>query len=61
MSPRFADRNVLVTGGAGGLGRAVTQAFLEEGANVIVTYRKQEEFDAFRNPPRLEGFIADVT
>src|ERR1019366_927125 len=61
MTGRFADKTILVTGGTGGLGRAVTQAFLEEGANVVVTYRKQEEFDALQNPPRLEGYPTDVT
>ena len=66
MSTRFAGKAVLVTGGTGGLGRAVSLAFLEEGATVAVTYRKQEEFDALRNAAgaiaaRLEGHQVDVT
>jgi NAD(P)-dependent dehydrogenase (short-subunit alcohol dehydrogenase family) len=40
----FKDRVVLIAGGTGGLGRAVSQAFLEQGATVIVTYRKKQEF-----------------
>ena len=57
---------VLVAGGTGGLGRAVSLAFLEEGAQVVVTYRKQEEFDGLKkvagsNDSRLEGYTADVT
>jgi NAD(P)-dependent dehydrogenase (short-subunit alcohol dehydrogenase family) len=57
---------VLVAGGTGGLGRAVTLAFLEEGARVIATYRKQEELDALKklagaNQSQLEGFDVDVT
>ena len=44
MDISFAGRVVVVAGGTGGLGRAVSLAFLEEGAKVIVTYRKEEEF-----------------
>jgi NAD(P)-dependent dehydrogenase (short-subunit alcohol dehydrogenase family) len=48
------------------LGRAVSLAFLEEGAKVAVTYRKQEEFDALKNAAgangaQLEGNSVDVT
>jgi NAD(P)-dependent dehydrogenase (short-subunit alcohol dehydrogenase family) len=61
MSGRFSNKTILVTGGTGGLGRAVALAFLEEEANVVVTYRKQEEFDALKKTPKLEGYAADVT
>jgi NAD(P)-dependent dehydrogenase (short-subunit alcohol dehydrogenase family) len=46
MAERFSNKVVLVTGGTGGLGRAVSLAFLQEGATVAVTFRRQEEFDA---------------
>ena len=58
---------VLVAGGTGGLGRAVSLAFLAAGARVTVTYRKRDEFDALAKlaggdgSGRLEGFEADVT
>ena len=39
---------VLVPGGTGELGRAVSLAFLEQGDRVIVTYRKQEELNALK-------------
>ena len=45
---KFSDMVVLVAGGTGGLGRAVSLAFLEEGAKVIVTYREQKEFDVLK-------------
>jgi NAD(P)-dependent dehydrogenase (short-subunit alcohol dehydrogenase family) len=41
---RFTGKVVLVAGGTGGLGRAVSLAFLAEGAEVIVTYRNDQEF-----------------
>jgi NAD(P)-dependent dehydrogenase (short-subunit alcohol dehydrogenase family) len=66
MSAKFEGKVVLVAGGTGGLGRAVTLAFLEEGAKVAVSYRAQEEFDALKgaaetNGSRLEGYTVDVT
>ena len=66
MTAKFSGKLALVAGGTGGLGRAVTLAFLEEGAKVVVTYQKQEEFDAVKNAagsngPSLEGQRVDVT
>jgi NAD(P)-dependent dehydrogenase (short-subunit alcohol dehydrogenase family) len=63
---RFERNVVLLAGGTGGLGRTVSLAFLEEGAQVTITYRKQEEFDALKNAAgangtRLEGHNVDVT
>jgi NAD(P)-dependent dehydrogenase (short-subunit alcohol dehydrogenase family) len=59
-------RVVLVAGGTGGLGRAVSLGFLEEGARVVVTYRKQGELDTLKklaggNGSNLEGYDVDVT
>jgi NAD(P)-dependent dehydrogenase (short-subunit alcohol dehydrogenase family) len=39
---------VLVAGGTGGLGRAVTLAFLEQGYNVTVTYRDENELSELK-------------
>lgn len=66
MSARFSEKVVLVAGGTGGLGRAVSLAFLVEGAKVVVTYRKQEALDALKiaaghDAARLAGFEVDVT
>lgn len=56
----------LVAGGTGGLGRAVSQAFLAAGTTVVVTYRKQPEYDeltrlAGADAARLRGQLSDVT
>jgi len=40
---RFADQHVVVTGGTRGLGRAISQAFLAEGAIVHATYRSDDK------------------
>jgi NAD(P)-dependent dehydrogenase (short-subunit alcohol dehydrogenase family) len=66
MSTRPAGRIALVAGGTGGLGAAVSLAFLEEGAHVAVTYRTPSELDglakaASAHAARLEGHRADVT
>jgi NAD(P)-dependent dehydrogenase (short-subunit alcohol dehydrogenase family) len=66
MNIGFADKVVLVAGGTGGLGRSVSLAFLDEGAKVVVTYRKEVEFAALKsraatNATALEGRLVDVT
>jgi len=60
------DRLVLVAGGTGGLGRAVSLAFLAAGARVAATYRRQAELDevagaAGADRARLEGHAVDAT
>jgi len=66
MNLNFKDKVVLVAGGTGGLGRAVSLAFLQEGATTVVTYRNQDEFSALQksagnSASSLEGHRADVT
>src|SRR5215472_9067038 len=66
MNPRFSNSLAFIAGGTGGLGKAVSLAFLEEGAEVVVTYRKQEEYSALQrdsrqHSSRLTGFQVDVT
>ena len=66
MNISFTDKNVLVACGTGGLWNAVSLAFMEEGARVVVTYRKEEEFAASKKAAgakaaALEGFLVDVT
>lgn len=62
---KFTNKVALVTGGTGGLGKAVALALLAEGARVLVTYIYPEEFAALReaagNAEELEGAHVDVT
>jgi NAD(P)-dependent dehydrogenase (short-subunit alcohol dehydrogenase family) len=59
MQMRFSDKAVLVAGGTGGLGGAVSLAFLEEGAKVVVTYREQKEFDVLKSEAGANGLAID--
>jgi NAD(P)-dependent dehydrogenase (short-subunit alcohol dehydrogenase family) len=66
MEINFSGKVVLVAGGTGGLGHAVSRTFLEEGATVVVSYRREEEFTALKQAVgakaiALEGFAVDVT
>ena len=62
---------VLVAGGTGGLGRAVSLAFVEAGARVIVTFQRPGDLDELKKAASaklvkvegasLEGYAVDVT
>jgi NAD(P)-dependent dehydrogenase (short-subunit alcohol dehydrogenase family) len=63
---RFTGKVVLVAGGTGGLGHAVSLAFLQEGARLIVADQKEQDFASLRQAARANAsnFIArsvDVT
>jgi NAD(P)-dependent dehydrogenase (short-subunit alcohol dehydrogenase family) len=66
MDINFSGKIVVVAGGTGGLGNAVSRAFLDEGATVVVTYRKEDELAALKQAAgvkagSLEGAAVDVT
>ncbi|HLH09136.1 MAG TPA: SDR family oxidoreductase [Terriglobales bacterium] len=63
---KFQEKVVIVAGGTGGLGQAVSLAFLREGARVIATYRNGKEFEALKGAAgasvsNLHGESVDVT
>ncbi len=65
MDAKQNGKVALVAGGTGGLGRAVSLAFLEAGYAVAVSYQQPEKWTALEKDAgpraRLEGFRVDVT
>ncbi|MGB8472844.1 MAG: SDR family NAD(P)-dependent oxidoreductase [Candidatus Acidiferrum sp.] len=67
----MAGKVVLVAGGTGGLGRAVSLAFVEAGARVIVTFQRPGDLDELKKAASaklveaeeasLDGHAVDVT
>jgi 3-oxoacyl-[acyl-carrier protein] reductase len=45
---RFSERAVIVTGGTGGIGKAIVHAFLDEGARVMVLGSSEPRLQALR-------------
>ena len=58
MPARFEGITAAVTGGANGIGRAVADGFIREGANVVVV--DQVEPPETLRGPRLESVVGDV-
>jgi NAD(P)-dependent dehydrogenase (short-subunit alcohol dehydrogenase family) len=57
-----AARHVLVTGGVSGIGRAIAEAFANEGCSVTVTSRTADEIDrAAQFATRIQACALDVT
>ena len=51
MNNRFKNQTVLVTGGTRGIGKGISQAFLAEGATLLVVYNN--------NKRAVESFLAE--
>lgn len=58
----FSDQRILITGGTSGMGEATAIAFVEAGANVIISGRNQERagaiMESLTNAPGSIQFIA---
>jgi NAD(P)-dependent dehydrogenase (short-subunit alcohol dehydrogenase family) len=60
---RLADQVVLITGGAKGIGRAVVDRFVEEGARVVALDLDADNLNVLQNRHggRVAGVVGDVT
>ncbi len=58
----FATAKILITGGSEGIGRALAERFLAEGATVLVTGRNADKLkDAAHTFPKLLTFVSDIS
>lgn len=61
-SNNWNNKNVLITGGTSGLGRALALQLKNAGANVAIVARTQKNIDSLTNEyPRLVGIQGDVS
>ena len=64
MRPFVADllkgKKALVTGGAMGIGEAITVALVHAGASVVVLDRDREAFDAMISKNQLQGLVTSL-
>ena len=65
MSQRLAGRVAVITGGSSGIGLATAQKFVEEGAHVFITGRRQAELDKAKaligkNVTAVQGDVANL-
>lgn len=63
MDYQLTGKNVLITGGATGIGRAIAQCFLDEGARVVVSGLTDEQVGQACHElgPNCSGMAGDLT
>ncbi|MEL6810486.1 MAG: SDR family oxidoreductase [Bacteroidota bacterium] len=59
---KFENKVVVITGGTSGIGKATAKEFVDQGAKVIITSRRQENIDNAISElgPSATGFVSDA-
>lgn len=60
MTSPLSGRRVLVTGGTGGIGRAIAELAIEKGARVVINGRDESRLSEAKAALGCEGFVGDV-
>ncbi len=58
---QLMGRRIVVTGAGSGIGLAVTERYLKEGASVIAVVRREESRSVFQENEKLKVLVGDVT
>lgn len=61
----LTNKTIIITGASSGMGKAIAQALLDAGANVVINARSQEKLEAFvtanaENSSRIEIVTGDI-
>ena len=66
MKPNFSGKNIIISGGSGGIGRVIARAFLEAGGTVLIISRNREKLKQVKAElslisPQIRILVADVS
>lgn len=54
------DRRIIVTGAGSGIGKAIVERFLGEGAKVVAVVRKPQQIESFLSNPNFCHVVGDI-